>query len=60
MSVLRVFVLFHYLLCKAKLDLSALSKGFDLSHINVLFSTGYCLLWCYENPFLHYNVWSHI
>ena len=60
MSVSSVFVLFHYLLWKVKLDLSALSKGSDLSHINVLFSTGYCLLWCYENPFLNYNVWSQI
>ena len=39
MSVSSVFVLFHYLLWKVKLDLCALSKGSDLSHINVLFST---------------------
>ena len=40
MSVSSGFVLFHHLLWKAKLDLSALSEGFDLSHINVSFSTG--------------------
>ena len=39
MSVSRVFVLFHYLLWKAKLDLSALSEGFDSWYINVSFST---------------------
>ena len=40
MSVSNVFVLFRYLLWKAKLDLSALSEGFDSSHINVSFSMG--------------------
>ena len=40
MSVSNVYVLFHYLLWKAKLDLSALSKGLDSSHINVSFSMG--------------------
>ena len=40
LSQTNVFVLFHYLLWKAKLDLSALSEGFDSSHINVSFSMG--------------------
>ena len=39
-GVSNVFVLFHYLLWKAKLDLSALSEGFDSWYINVSFSTG--------------------
>ena len=34
------FVLFHYLLWKAKLDLTALSEGLDSWSINVSFSTG--------------------
>ena len=40
MIVSRVFALFYYLLWKAKLDLSALSEGFDSWCINVSFSTG--------------------
>ena len=40
-SIPNVFVLFHYLLWKAKLDLSALSEGLDSSHINVSFSMGF-------------------
>ena len=40
MSVSNVFVLFHYLLWKAKLDLTALSKDLDSWSINVSFSTG--------------------
>ena len=39
-SVSNVFVLFHYLLWKAKLDLSALSEGLDSWSINVSYSTG--------------------
>ena len=35
-----MFVLFHYLLWKAKLDLSALGEDFDSWYINVSFSTG--------------------
>ena len=35
-----MFVIFHYLLRKAKLDLSALGEGFDSWYINVSFSTG--------------------
>ena len=38
-GVSNVFVLFHYLLRKAKLDLSALGEGFDSWYINVSFST---------------------
>ena len=40
MSVSSVFMLFHYLLWKAKLDLSTLNEGFDLSHVNVSFNMG--------------------
>ena len=40
MSVSSVFVLFRWLLWKTKLDLTALSKGFDSWSINVSFSTG--------------------
>ena len=40
MSVSRVFVLFHYLLWKAKLNLTALSEDLDSWSINVSFSTG--------------------
>ena len=40
MSVSRVFVLFHYLLWKAKLDLTALSEYLDSWSINVSSSTG--------------------
>ena len=40
MSVSRVFVLFHNLLWKAKLDLTALSEDPDSWSINVSFSTG--------------------
>ena len=39
MSVSNVFVLFHYLLWKAKLDLTALSEDLDSWSINVSFST---------------------
>ena len=39
MSVSNVFVLFHYMLWKAKLDLTAVSKGLDSWSINVSFST---------------------
>ena len=39
-TVSNVFVLFHYLLWKAKLDLSALGEGLDSSHINISFSMG--------------------
>ena len=39
-SVSNVFVLFHYLLWKAKLDLSTLSEGLDSWSINVSCSTG--------------------
>ena len=39
-SVSNVFALFHYLLWKAKLDLTALSEGLDSWSINVSFSTG--------------------
>ena len=39
-SVLNVFVLFHYLLWKAKLGLTALSEGLDSWSINVSFSAG--------------------
>ena len=39
-SVSNVFVVFHYLLWKAKLDLSALSEGLDSWSINVSCSTG--------------------
>ena len=35
-----MFVLFHYLLWKAKLDLTALSEGLDSWSIKVSFSTG--------------------
>ena len=41
MSVSNVFVLFHYLLWKAKLDLTALSEDLDSWSINVSFSTGF-------------------
>ena len=41
MSVSSVFVLFRYLLWKAKLDLTALSEGLDSWSINVSFSTGF-------------------
>ena len=39
-GVSNVFVLFHYMLWKAKLDLSALGEGFDSWYSNVSFSTG--------------------
>ena len=39
-GVSNVIVLFHYLLWKAKLDLSALSEGLDSWSINVSCSTG--------------------
>ena len=39
-SVSNVFVLFHYLLWKAKLDLIALNEGLDSWSINVSFSMG--------------------
>ena len=39
MSVSSVFMLFHYLLWKAKLDLSTLNEGFDLSHVKVAVNT---------------------
>ena len=39
-GVSKVFMLFHYLLWKAKLDLTALSEGLDSWSINVSFSTG--------------------
>ena len=39
-SVSNVFVLFHYLLRKATVDLTALSEGLDSWSINVSFSTG--------------------
>ena len=39
MSVSKVFVLFHYMLWKAKLDLTASSKGLDSWSLNVSFST---------------------
>ena len=39
-GVSDVFVLFRYLLWKAKLDLSALGEGFDSWYIKVSFSTG--------------------
>ena len=41
MTASRVLVLFHYLLWKAKLDLSALNEGFDSLYINVSVSTGF-------------------
>ena len=40
MSVSNVFVLFRYLLWKAKLDLSALREGFDSPYVNVSFGMG--------------------
>ena len=40
MSVSNVFVLFHYLLWKTKLELTALGEGLDSWSINVSFSTG--------------------
>ena len=39
-GVSNVFVLFHYLLWKAKLDLTALSEDLDSWSINLSFSTG--------------------
>ena len=39
-TVSNVFVLFHSMLWKAKLHLSALGEGLDSSHINVSFSMG--------------------
>ena len=39
-SVSNVFVLFHYLLWNAKLDLTALSEGLDSWSSNVSFRTG--------------------
>ena len=39
-GVSNVFVLFHYLLWKAKLNLTALSEDLDSWSINVSFSTG--------------------
>ena len=39
-GVSNVFVLFHYILWKAKLDLSALSEAIDSWAINVSCSTG--------------------
>ena len=39
-SVSNVFVVFHYLLWKAELDLTALSEGLESWSINVSFSTG--------------------
>ena len=40
-SVSNVFVLFYYLLWKAKRDLTALSERLDSWSINVSFSTGF-------------------
>ena len=39
-SVSNVFMLFHYLLWKAELDLTALNEGLDSWSINVSFSRG--------------------
>ena len=39
-GVSNVFVLFHYLLWKSKLDFTALSEDLDSWSINVSFSTG--------------------
>ena len=39
-SVSSVFLLFHYMLWKAKLDLTALGEGLDSWSINDSFSTG--------------------
>ena len=41
MSVSSVFVLFHYMLWKAELDLSALGEGFGSWYINASFSTDF-------------------
>ena len=51
-----MFVLFHFLLWKAKLDLSDLGEGLDSSHINVSFSVGSIASYgVMKTPFLHYT-----
>ena len=56
-SVSNVFVFFHYLLWKAKLNFDYLElKGSTRSHQCSIRSGFHCLLWRYENPSLHYTV----
>ena len=55
-SVSNVFVFFHYLLWKAKLNFDCLElKRSSRSHQSSIQSGFHCLLRRYENPSLHYT-----
>ena len=52
-----MFVFFHYLLWKAKLDFDCLEPKDRLVVYQRFIRSGFhCLLWRYENPSLHYTV----
>ena len=54
-GVSNVFVLFHYLLWKARLNFDCLEPKPRLVFYSRFIQYGFhCLLWRYENPFLHY------
>ena len=55
-SVSNVFVFFHYLLWKAKLNFDCLELKARLVVYQRSIRSGFhCLLWRYENPSLHYT-----
>ena len=60
-SVSNVFVFFHYLLWKAKLDFDCLELKARLAVYQRSIRSGFhCLLWRYENPSLHYTLCPHL
>ena len=52
-----MFVFFHYLLWKAKLNFDCLELKTRLAvYQRSIRSVFHCLLWRYENPSLHYTI----
>ena len=60
-SVSNVFVFFHYLLWKAKINFDCLELKARLVVYQRSIRSGFhCLLWRYENPSLHYTKMDQI